>query len=209
MDQPGNELPTRQFHDRELRASLRKQPSMGSTVSGKPSAQVARPSALADVQSTAGNVTYLSPGSHRPGVFQISRLWVRAGSRCTAICMATSCFLSTPSASASAMPCKPDLTTALVSRRTAMKGCGAMLLLWDGLHGAPAWPNDLVVGAKAPVAHVGNAEWTNSFHNGSDGPGGYPDLLATWCAPCRDELPLLSRYAAQHAAAVLRILVSA
>ena len=31
---------------------------------------------------------------------------------------------------------------------------------------------------------------------------------ATWCAPCREELPVLSNYGAQHAEAGLRVLVS-
>lgn len=87
-----------------------------------------------------------------------------------------------------------------------MKGCGAMLLLWDGLHGAPAWPNDLVVGAKAPAATLVTLNGQTLSTTDLTGQVVILTFWATWCAPCRDELPLLSRYAAQHAAAGLRIL---
>ena len=65
--------------------------------------------ALADVQSTAGNVAYLSPGLDRRGVWPQFMCSGSCRCPCTAISTATSCFLSTPSASASAMRSKPEV----------------------------------------------------------------------------------------------------
>jgi cytochrome c biogenesis protein CcmG/thiol:disulfide interchange protein DsbE len=93
-----------------------------------------------------------------------------------------------------------------LSRRALLKGCAATLATWDGLCGSSAQANELRVGATAPPATLVTLDGQRIAT---------PDLLghvviltfwATWCSPCRDELPLLSSYAAQHADAGLRVL---
>jgi len=63
----------------------------------------------------------------------------------------------------------------------------------------PLRANDLVVGQAAPpiVLHTfdGHRIDTRDLH----GKVVILTFWATWCAPCREELPLLSRYAQQHA----------
>ena len=90
-----------------------------------------------------------------------------------------------------------------MSRRAVLQGCTALLA---GAFSAGAWANDLRVGSRAPPATLGSLD---------GGRISTPDLLgqvvvltfwATWCAPCRDELPLLSSYATQHANDGLRVL---
>lgn len=103
------------------------------------------------------------------------------------------------------MPCEPH-PAARVSRRTLLKGCAATLIAWHGLRGSAAQARELRVGAPAPPATLVTLDGEKIAT---------PDLLghvviltfwATWCAPCRAELPLLSRYAESHADAGLRVL---
>jgi cytochrome c biogenesis protein CcmG, thiol:disulfide interchange protein DsbE len=93
-----------------------------------------------------------------------------------------------------------------LSRREALKGCAAALVTWDCLYGSSAQANELRIGAVAPAATLTTLDGRKI---------GTPDLIghvvvltfwATWCAPCRDELPLLSRYAVEHAEAGLEVL---
>jgi cytochrome c biogenesis protein CcmG, thiol:disulfide interchange protein DsbE len=104
------------------------------------------------------------------------------------------------------MLCDRDPAPTLLSRRTALKGCVATLVAWDGLHGSSAQANELRVGVAAPPATLTTLDGRRIST---------PDLIghvviltfwATWCAPCRDELPLLSKYALEHADAGLDVL---
>jgi cytochrome c biogenesis protein CcmG, thiol:disulfide interchange protein DsbE len=72
--------------------------------------------------------------------------------------------------------------------------------------GPAARANDLHVGERAPPATLVTLDGQKVST---------PDLLgnvviltfwATWCVPCRDELPLLSKYAAEQASQGLRVL---
>ena len=81
-----------------------------------------------------------------------------------------------------------------------------MLAALFGLPESSAQANELRVGATAPPATLVGLDGRRTAT---------PDLLghvviltfwATWCAPCRDELPLLSSYALHHADAGLRVL---
>ena len=93
-----------------------------------------------------------------------------------------------------------------VSRRVVLKGCATTLVAGFGAYGLPVSANDLRVGAKAPPATLVTLDGQKIST---------PDLLghvvvltfwATWCVPCRDELPLLSDYATRHADAGLEVL---
>jgi cytochrome c biogenesis protein CcmG/thiol:disulfide interchange protein DsbE len=92
------------------------------------------------------------------------------------------------------------------SRRALLKGCAATLVAGMGLRDSSVWANDLRVGAMAPPATLVTLDGRRVST---------PDLLgqvviltfwATWCVPCRDELPLLSDYAVRHSDAGLKVL---
>jgi thiol-disulfide isomerase/thioredoxin len=104
------------------------------------------------------------------------------------------------------MRSEADSSSNHLSRRALLKGCAATLVTWNGLRGSSAQANDLHLGATAPPAVLVTLDGRRM---------GTPDLLghviiltfwATWCAPCREELPMLSNYAVQHAAQGLRVL---
>jgi cytochrome c biogenesis protein CcmG/thiol:disulfide interchange protein DsbE len=59
--------------------------------------------------------------------------------------------------------------------------------------------NDLVVGAPAPAITLTTLDARHIDTRDLRGKVVILTFWATWCAPCREELPLLSRYAQQHA----------
>jgi cytochrome c biogenesis protein CcmG/thiol:disulfide interchange protein DsbE len=66
--------------------------------------------------------------------------------------------------------------------------------------------NALRVGAAAPPATLGTLDGQRISTADLLGRVVILTFWATWCVPCREELPLLSNYAAQHAAAGLQVL---
>jgi cytochrome c biogenesis protein CcmG/thiol:disulfide interchange protein DsbE len=59
--------------------------------------------------------------------------------------------------------------------------------------------NELVLGAAAPPIALTTLDGRHIDTRGLRGKVVILTFWATWCAPCREELPLLSRYAQQHA----------
>jgi cytochrome c biogenesis protein CcmG, thiol:disulfide interchange protein DsbE len=98
--------------------------------------------------------------------------------------------------------------TANPTRRSVLQGAAAWGLLGCGsLLGTRAQGNEVRVGQPAPPATLVTLDGQRLSTT--------PDLIgrvviltfwATWCVPCRDELPLLSRYATEHAAQGLSVL---
>jgi cytochrome c biogenesis protein CcmG/thiol:disulfide interchange protein DsbE len=66
--------------------------------------------------------------------------------------------------------------------------------------------NALRVGAPAPAATLVTLDGQRIATSELLGRVVILTFWATWCAPCREELPLLSAYAAQHAAEGLTVL---
>jgi cytochrome c biogenesis protein CcmG/thiol:disulfide interchange protein DsbE len=104
------------------------------------------------------------------------------------------------------MPCECGSLPALVSRRTVLKGGAATLLTCADVRGSSVRANELRAGALAPPATLVTLDGQRIATADLAGQVVILTFWATWCAPCRDELPLLSSYAAQHAAAGLRVL---
>ena len=96
--------------------------------------------------------------------------------------------------------CPPTIT-----RRALLKGSVATLLAGTSLRGALAQADELRVGVRAPPVTLVTVDGARISSADLVGSVVLLTFWATWCAPCRDELPLLSRYAAQHAAAGLRV----
>ena len=69
-----------------------------------------------------------------------------------------------------------------------------------------AWADGLHVGQAAPVAVLHTLDGRTLSTANLRGKVIILTFWATWCDPCREELPLLSRYAATHAAQGLRVL---
>ncbi|HJU26568.1 MAG TPA: TlpA disulfide reductase family protein [Rhodanobacteraceae bacterium] len=59
--------------------------------------------------------------------------------------------------------------------------------------------NDLVLGAPAPPIMLTTLDGRHIATRDLRGKVVILTFWATWCAPCREELPLLSRYAQRHA----------
>jgi cytochrome c biogenesis protein CcmG/thiol:disulfide interchange protein DsbE len=88
-----------------------------------------------------------------------------------------------------------------------LRGAGAwgLLGLWS-LQAPRAQANEVRVGQPAPAATLMTLDGQRLSTQELIGQVVILTFWATWCVPCRDELPLLSRYAAEHAAQGLSVL---
>jgi peroxiredoxin len=82
----------------------------------------------------------------------------------------------------------------------------AGVLLFVCASGASARANSLVVGQPAPSITLTTLGGQRISSADLRGKVVIITFWATWCEPCREELPLLSRYAQQHAAQGLVVL---
>jgi len=82
--------------------------------------------------------------------------------------------------------------------RLAVVGCA----LWP----TPAQADRLAVGQPAPPLVLQTLDGQHIATRGLLGSVVIVTFWATWCAPCREELPLLSDYAAAHAQQGLKVL---
>ena len=93
------------------------------------------------------------------------------------------------------------------ARRTVLKALASAALVTDlGLRAPLALANDLHVGAPAPPATLATLDGKKIATADLTGRVLILTFWATWCDPCREELPLLSRYAESHAAEGLQVL---
>ncbi len=88
--------------------------------------------------------------------------------------------------------------------RHALAAGGALVA--TGLADRLAQANELRVGRTAPPATLVQLNGQRISTSDLIGHVVILTFWATWCAPCREELPLLSEYAAQHAADGLTVL---
>jgi peroxiredoxin len=92
-----------------------------------------------------------------------------------------------------------------LTRRTVLRGAAALCI--ESL--LPGWAranNSLRVGQPAPPAVMVTLDGERIATSDLTGHVVILAFWATWCGPCRVELPLLSAYAAQHADAGLTVL---
>ncbi len=91
------------------------------------------------------------------------------------------------------------------ARRSVLKALGAAAFL-TALDERRAVANDLHLGAPAPPATLMTLDGQKIATSDLLGHVVILTFWATWCDPCREELPLLSGYAERHAADGLRVL---
>lgn len=104
------------------------------------------------------------------------------------------------------MPFDDSMASRFLSRRALLKGCATTLIAGGALREFSAQANDLRIGATAPPATLVTLDHQRISTVDLVGQVVILTFWATWCAPCRDELPLLSSYAVRYAAAGLRVL---
>jgi cytochrome c biogenesis protein CcmG, thiol:disulfide interchange protein DsbE len=90
---------------------------------------------------------------------------------------------------------------ALLQRACAWSVCAA-----GGLLARAAQGGELRLGQPAPEANLVTLDGRQLSTTRLLGDVVILTFWATWCVPCRDELPLLSRYASEHAAQGLTVL---
>jgi cytochrome c biogenesis protein CcmG, thiol:disulfide interchange protein DsbE len=114
------------------------------------------------------------------------------------------------------MTCEPhsSVTTAQQSepspdpqRRALLRGAvGLGIAAAGGLLARLAWANELKVGQPAPPLVLHTLDGHSIATRDLVGQVVIATFWATWCDPCREELPLLSTYADHHAQQGLRVL---
>jgi cytochrome c biogenesis protein CcmG/thiol:disulfide interchange protein DsbE len=92
------------------------------------------------------------------------------------------------------------------TRRAMLKSGAAALFFQGAARAVNAEGDELQVGTRAPPVVLTTVDGARISSVELLGTVVIVTFWATWCAPCREELPLLSRYAASHAAAGLRVL---
>jgi thiol-disulfide isomerase/thioredoxin len=98
-----------------------------------------------------------------------------------------------------------DLASAL-TRREAISALVALSALITGLTPGPSFASTLQVGKPAPPATLTTLDGQRIATSDLLGKVVILTFWATWCVPCREELPLLSAYVQQHGAQGLEIL---
>jgi peroxiredoxin len=96
-------------------------------------------------------------------------------------------------------------SSSLVTRRSALRGLAACLA-YRSLGPTAAWAGGLKVGAPAPAVTLVTLDGQHISSSALLGQVVILTFWATWCSPCREELPLLSDYFRSHSAAGLCIL---
>jgi cytochrome c biogenesis protein CcmG/thiol:disulfide interchange protein DsbE len=100
-----------------------------------------------------------------------------------------------------------DLNLESATRRALLRGAAALSLTGLDAVFAPLAPaNALRLGEPAPAATLVALDGQRISTAELLGHVVILTFWATWCGPCRDELPLLSAYASQHAAEGLTVL---
>jgi thiol-disulfide isomerase/thioredoxin len=94
----------------------------------------------------------------------------------------------------------------LMSRRSLITACAAALAAPEVMFVAQARANEVRVGSTAPAATLVTLDGQTISTPSLIGHVVILTFWATWCVPCRDELPLLSRYYEQHEKDGLRVL---
>ena len=100
------------------------------------------------------------------------------------------------------MPCEFQPPS---GRRGFIRGLAACIAS-VAVRSPAAWAGALRVGEPAPPATLHTLEGERISSNDLRGQVVILTFWATWCTPCREELPLLSDYLASHAGAGLQIL---
>jgi peroxiredoxin len=98
------------------------------------------------------------------------------------------------------------LTRRRAARRAFLKRCRGATLAPPGVYSAAARANDLRVGRSAPPATLSTLQGARISSTQLTGHVVILKFWASWCVPCRQELPLLPDYAVRHRDAGLRIL---
>lgn len=91
-------------------------------------------------------------------------------------------------------------------RRQFLRAASATLLSVAGLRVSPAFANDLKLGKTAPPLTLRTLDGRDISTRDLLGQVVILTFWATWCGPCREELPLLSAYADSHGANGLQVL---
>ena len=100
-----------------------------------------------------------------------------------------------------------DLNVESATRRALLRGAAALSLMGLDAVFAPVAPaKALRVGEPAPPATLVALDGQRISTSELLGHVVILTFWATWCGPCREELPLLSAYATQHAAEGLKVL---
>jgi peroxiredoxin len=100
---------------------------------------------------------------------------------------------------------RSDLT--MLTRRSILEGITAWSFVACGsLWASGARANDVRVGQRAPAATLVTLDGQKLSTSDLLGQVVILTFWATWCVPCREELPLLSKYASEHAAQGLKVL---
>jgi cytochrome c biogenesis protein CcmG, thiol:disulfide interchange protein DsbE len=94
-----------------------------------------------------------------------------------------------------------------LTRRTLLQGSAALGLFgWSSFGGSVAHAASLRIGAPAPPATLHTLDGQRIATSDLLGQVVVLAFWATWCVPCREELPVLSAYAAEHASQGLTVL---
>lgn len=92
-------------------------------------------------------------------------------------------------------------------RRALLRaGAGLALASAAGMAALPARANDLKLGQPAPPLVLNTLDGRSIATRDLKGQVVIATFWATWCAPCREELPLLSTFAERQAARGLQVL---